>query len=161
LDDSEYVNGFVAVLELWKKLYDSSSEYIYAMLPQIPFELIEAVISKIKKDGVKFSYILPQNAVIPKKGFDLLKASDFPDLLKSGIAERRMIDKITTAVVLNERHATVLFPNSKGITDMNSLFSGRYSNGVADTLFHEWCLDFYRYNWYNSKSFDEKRLKEV
>ena len=55
LDDSEYVNGFVAVLELWKKLYDSSSEYIYAMLPQIPFELIEAVISKIKNDGVKFS----------------------------------------------------------------------------------------------------------
>ena len=161
LDDSEYVNGFVAVLELWKKLYDSSTEYIYAMLPQIPFELIETVVSKIKKDGIKFSYILPQNAVIPKKGFDLLKASGFHELLKSGIAERRMIDKITTAVVLNERHATVLFPNTKGITDMNSLFSDQSASGQSDGLFHEWCLDFYRYNWYNSKSFDEKRLKEV
>ena len=161
LDNSEYISGFVVVVELWKKLYDSSSEYIYAMLPQIPFELIEAVISKIKKDGIKFSYILPQDAVVPKKGFDLLKASGFQDLLKSGIAERRMIDKITTAVVLNERQATVLFPNSKGVTDMNSLFSGRHGDSDASRLFHEWCLDFYRYNWYNSKSFDEKRLREV
>jgi hypothetical protein len=72
-----------------------------------------------------------------------------------------MIDKITTAVVLNERHATVLFPNTKGITDMNSLFSDQSASGQSDGLFHEWCLDFYRYNWYNSKSFDEKRLKEV
>lgn len=161
LDNSEYINGFVAVLELWKKLYNSASEYIYAMLPQIPFELIEAVISKIKKDGIKFSYILPQNAVVPKKGFDLLKAAGFQDLLRSGIAERRMIDKITTAVVLNERQATVLFPNSKGITDMNSLFSSRFGDGEQNRLFHEWCLDFYRYNWYTSKSFDEKRLMEV
>jgi predicted transcriptional regulator len=161
LDNSEYISGFVAVVELWKKLYDSSSEYIYAMLPQIPFELIETVISKIKKDGIKFSYILPQDAVVPKKGFDLLKASGFQDLLKSGIAERRMIDKIATAVVLNERHATVLFPNSKGVTDMNSLFSGQDGDSDAGRLFHEWCLDFYRYNWYNSKSFDEKRLREV
>jgi predicted transcriptional regulator len=131
------------------------------MLPQIPFELIETVISKIKKDGIKFSYILPQNAVIPKKGFDLLKAAGFHEILKSGIAERRMIDKITTAVVLNERHATVLFPNTKGITDMNSLFSDLSTSGESNGLFHDWCLDFYRYNWYNSKSFDEKRLKEV
>ena len=43
------------------------SEYIYGMLPQIPLDLIETVIPKIKKDGMKFNYILPQRAMVPKK----------------------------------------------------------------------------------------------
>jgi len=38
---------------------------------------------------------------------------------------------------------------------MNSVF---YSE---DPLFHEWCLDYFRYRWYNSKSFDEGKLLEV
>jgi hypothetical protein len=38
---------------------------------------------------------------------------------------------------------------------MNSVF---YSE---DPLFHEWCLDYFRYRWYNSKSFDESKLLEV
>jgi predicted transcriptional regulator len=160
LDNSIYVNGLVAVIERWKQLYDDSSEFIYGMLPQIPLDLIKSVIPKINKDRVKFSYILPQRAIVPKKRTEILKESGYYDLLKKEekLIERKMIDKVPVAVVLNEKQASVMFPTprDKVVADMNSMF---YSED--DPLFHEWCLDYFRYCWYNSKSFDESKLQEV
>src|SRR5918992_3740109 len=79
LDNSQYIEGLVAVIELWKQLYNESREYIYGMLPQIPLELIETVIRKIKEDGIKFSYMLSQRAIVPKKRVNLLKNAGFQD----------------------------------------------------------------------------------
>ncbi|MGB8934932.1 MAG: transcriptional regulator [Candidatus Nitrosopolaris sp.] len=159
LNNCEFISGLVAVIELWKQhIYRESTEYIYGMLPQIPLDLIETVIPKIKEnDGIKFNYILPQKAMVPKKRAELLKNAGFHEFIKKGIVERRMVDRIQVAIVLNEKQATVMFPTAKGLgeTDMNSVF---YSE---DPLFHEWCLDYFRYNWYNSKSFDESKLLEV
>lgn len=160
LDNSEYIHGMVAVMERWKQIYKESADYIYGMLPQIPLDLIESVIPKIKEDGIKFNYILPQKAVVPKKRASLLKDAGFYDLLKNEerLVERRMVDKVQVAVVLNEKQSTVMFPasNDKAVADMNSMF---YSED--NPLFHEWCLDYFRYCWYNSKSFDESKLLEV
>ncbi|MGB6671240.1 MAG: hypothetical protein WBE34_02280 [Candidatus Nitrosopolaris sp.] len=80
--------------------------------------------------------------------------------MRKGVVERRMGDEIQVAVVLSENQATVMFPTLKNETDMNSMF---YSSGlqVDDGIFHEWCLDFFRYNWFNSMSFDESKLIEV
>ena len=160
LNKCEFIDGLVAVIEKWKKMYEDSDEYICAMLPQIPLELIETLLPRIKSKKLKFSYMLPQKALVPRKRVDLLKRVGYQDLLRTGEVERRMIDRIHVAVVLNEKQATVVFPNSKGLTDMTSMF---YSNGSIDRegLFHDWCLDFFRYNWYNSKSFDESKLVEV
>jgi predicted transcriptional regulator len=160
LDNSQYTEGLVAVIEFWKELYNESREYIYGMLPQIPLELIETVIRKIKEDGIKFSYILSQRAIVPKKRVDLLKNAGFQDLLKKGFVERRMVDRMPVAVVLNERQATVMFPTLKrgeSMADMNSIFCST----KGDSLFHEWCLDYFRYCWYGSKTFDESKLLEV
>ena len=160
LNKCEFIDGLVAVIEKWKKMYEDSDEYICAMLPQIPLELMETLLPRIKSKKLKFSYILPHKALVPRKRVDLLKQVGYQDLLRTGEVERRMIDRIHVAVVLNEKQATVVFPNSKGLTDMTSMF---YSNGSIDRegLFHDWCLDFFRYNWYNSKSFDESKLVEV
>ena len=160
LNNSEYVAGLVAVIERWKQLYNESSEYIYGMAPQIPLELIESVIPKVKDDGVKFNYILPQKAIVPKKRAQLLSDSGFYDLLKmeKKVVDRRMVERVHVAVVLNEKQATVMFPTVKDkiVADMNSMFYSR-----DDSLFHEWCLDYFRYCWYNSKPFDESKLLEV
>ena len=160
LNKCEFINGLVAVIEKWKRMYEETEEYICSMLPQIPLELIEAILPHIKEKKIKFSYILPQNALVPRKRLDLLNQAAYKDLLKGGEVERRMIDRIQVAVVLNEKQATVIFPDSKGFTDMTSMF---YSNTSFDRegLFHDWCLDFFRYNWYNSKSFDESKLIDV
>src|ERR671933_167860 len=160
LNNSDYVFGLVAVIERWKQLYSESSEYIYGMVPQIPLELIESVIPKIKNDGVQFNYILPQKAIVPKRRTQLLTQSGYYDLLKmeKKVVDRRMVDRVQVAVVLNERQATVMFPvvKDKIAADMNSMFYSR-----DDSLFHEWCLDYFRYCWYNSKTFDESKLLEV
>jgi predicted transcriptional regulator len=160
LNNCDYISGVVAVIELWKQLYNESNEYIYGLLPQIPLELIETAIAKVKERGIKFRYILPQKAIVPKKRTDLLKASGFYELLKGGLVERKMIDKIQVAVVLNEKQSTVMFKNSKGQIDMNSIF---FSKGVSidNGLFHEWCLDYFRDCWEHSRSFDERKLTEV
>jgi predicted transcriptional regulator len=160
LDSSEYVEGLVAVLERWKQIYNSSREFIYGMLPQIPLELIETLLAKLKQSGIRFSYILSQQTLVPKKRTDLLRDAGFQDLLKKGLVERRMVDKMPVAVILNEKEATVMFPTLKrgqAIADLNSTFYSDREN----PLFHEWCLDYFRYCWYGAKTFDESKLLEV
>ena len=162
LNGGKLISGIVPIIESWKRLYDESSEYIYGILPQIPLELIQAVIPKVKNEGVKFNYILPKNAMVPKIRNGLQKSSGYAELLKQGIIERKMIDKIEVALVLNEKQATVMFPTLKGETDMNHMFSSNDAkSNNSGGLFHEWCVDFFRYCWHNSNSFDERKLIEV
>jgi predicted transcriptional regulator len=161
LNGGKLVSGIVSVIESWKRLYEESNEYIFGILPQIPLELIQTVIPKVKNEGVKFNYILPKNAIVPKIRNDLQKSSGYPELLKQGIIERRMIDRIEVAVVLNEKQATVMFPTLKGEVDMNHMFSNKGVKPNNDGLFHEWCVDFFRDCWHNSKPFDERKLTEV
>ena len=161
LNGGKLISGIVPIIETWKRLYDESSEYIYGILPQIPLELIQAVIPKVKNEGVKFNYILPKNAMVPKIRNGLQKRSGYAELLKQGIIERKMIDKIEVALVLNEKQATVMFPTLKGEADMNHMFSSNDVKSNNGGLFHEWCVDFFRYCWHNSNSFDERKLIEV
>ncbi len=161
LNGGKLISGIVPIIETWKRLYDESSEYIYGILPQIPLELIQAVIPKVKNEGVKFNYILPKNAMVPKIRNGLQKSSGYAELLKQGIIERKMIDKIEVALILNEKQATVMFPTLKGEADMNHMFSSNDAKSNNGGLFHEWCVDFFRYCWHNSNSFDERKLIEV
>lgn len=155
LDNCEYVKGVVAILERWKDIYRNAEEYIYEIVPQVPIDLIEPAIDRVKSKGVKYSYVLPKNVIIPKGRKDLLKKLGHNELMNKGAIERRMVDSVQVAVVLNEKYASVMFPTQKGETDMNMIF---YS---SDPIFHEWCLDYFRYRWYGSDIFDESHLKEI
>jgi predicted transcriptional regulator len=160
LDNSEYIQGFVAVMEKIKEMYRYSEEYIYGMIPQVPLDLMEVAASIVKDRNIKFNYILPKNAAVPKKGKEFLNEINFPQLLKNGLVERKMIEEVKVSVVLNEKKALVMFPNIKGETDMNGAFSNSFHK-ENNKLFHEWCLDYFRYNWLNSKPFDNTKLREV
>lgn len=155
LDKCEYVKGVVAILERWKGIYRNADQYVYEIVPQVPIDLIEPAIDRVKSKGIKYSYVLPKNVIIPKGRKDLLKKLGHNELLNKGAIERRMVDSVQVAVVLNEKHASVMFPTPKGETDMNMIF---YS---SDPIFHEWCLDYFRYRWYGSDIFDENHLKEI
>jgi predicted transcriptional regulator len=154
LDKCEFVKGVVAILERWKDIYREAEEYIYEIVPQVPIDLIEPAVSRVKQ-GVKYSYVLPKDVIIPKGRKDLLKKLGHNELLNKGAIERRMVECVKVAVILNEKQAAVLFPTQKGETDMNMIF---YS---IDRVFHEWCLDYFRYRWYGSDIFDESKLKEI
>ena len=160
LDDSRFIQGLVAVIEEIKEMYRSSEEYIYGMIPQVPLDLMEVAAKIVKERKIKFNYILPKNAVIPKKGEDFLNEINYQELLKNGLVERKMIENVRVSVVMNEKKALVMFPTNKGETDMN----GAFSNSIHkenNKLFHEWCLDYFRYCWVSSKPFDNTKLREV
>jgi len=53
-----------------------------------------------------------------------------------------------------------MFPSVKGETDMNGAFSNSLERD-NNKLFHEWCLDYFRYSWLDSKPFDNSKLREV
>ena len=160
LDNSKFIQGLVAVIEEIKEMYRFSEEYIYGMIPQVPLDLMEVAAKTVKERKIKFNYILPKNAAIPKKGKDFLNEINYQELLKNGLVERRMIEDVRVSVVLNEKKALVMFPSIKGETDMN----GAFSNSIHkenNKLFHEWCLDYFRYCWLSSKPFDNAKLREV
>ena len=160
LDNSKFIQGLVAVIEEIKEMYRYSEEYIYGMIPQVPLDLMEVAAKTVKERKIKFNYILPKNEVIPKKGKDFLNEINYQELLKNGLVERKMIEDVRVSVVLNEKKALVMFPSIKGETDMNAAFSNSIHK-ENNKLFHEWCLDYFRYCWISSKHFDNTKLREV
>ena len=162
LSNSILISGFVSVNECLKDIYDKSQKYAYAIIPEVPLDLIESIAARLKRaenKDFRFSYILSTHAIVPRRRRDLLEALGYDELLKKGTVERRMVNSLLVGVVLNDTQACVTFPriqkNNKIDTDMTSMF---YSD---DPDFHEWCLDYYRYIWHNSRSFEEKGLVEV
>ncbi len=160
LDNSNFIRSLVAVIEEIKELYRHSQEYIYGMIPQVPLDLMEVAAKTVMERKIKFNYILPKNATIPKKGKDFLNEINYQELLKKGLVERKMIDDVKVSIVLNEKKALVMFPSVKGETDMNGAFSNSLDR-ENNKLFHEWCLDYFRYSWLDSKPFDNSKLREV
>ena len=153
LATGKHIKGFSKVMEQWKTIYKNSNEYIYEILSEVPLDLIEPILNRVKK-GIKFSYIFSESAVVPQGRKALLKKLGFDKLKEKGLIERKMAKNVQTVLVLNEKEACVLFPTSDGESDLSEMF---YSN---DPMFHEWCLDYFRYCWYGSDEFMESKLKE-
>ena len=59
---------------------------------------------------------------------------------------------ININIILNEKEAIICFPSLNGDADLSQAF---FSN---DIIFHEWCLDLFRYFWYESNPFNESKL---
>ena len=102
---------------------------------------------------MKFEYIVSESAIVPEGRLTRLKKSGFYELIENGSIKRKMQKSVQTVVVLNEKEACIFFPKN-GEADLTEMF---YSD---HDVFHEWCLDYFRYCWYNSGSFQENKLKE-
>ena len=159
LEKSDFLSGFVAVIEYIKRMYQNCEKYIYSILPQVPLDLIHTAIPIVKERGLKFKHILPIDALIPKKSEEFLENEGYSKLLHKGIIERRMVTKTNLGIVLTEQQALVMFPLSKGLVDMNFIFCNNVS--MDGGLFHEWCLDYFIEIWNNAKTFDAGKLKKV
>lgn len=153
LANSIHIKGFSKVMEQWKSIYKNSDEYVYEILSEVPLDLIEPLVKRIK-NGVKFNYIFSKSAVVPPGRKSLLKKLGFEKLMEKGLVERKMKNNVQTVLVLSEKEACVLFPDKEGESDLSEMF---YSN---DPMFQEWCLDYFRYCWYGSDIFEESKLKE-
>jgi len=147
------VKGFVKVLEQWKSIYKNADEFIYQLFTEVPLDLIEPLLARVRK-GVKLNYIFSESVIVPKGRKELLDKLGMKQLIDKGLVERKMRKDANVVVVLNEKEACVLFPTLDGVADMREMF---YSK---DPIFHEWCLDYFRYCWYNASPFQESKIRE-
>ncbi|MFB5598823.1 MAG: helix-turn-helix transcriptional regulator [Nitrososphaeraceae archaeon] len=154
LKQSEIIIGVMANLQRWKKLYSNSEVYIKEIMSQVPLDLIEMLSIKIQT-GVQFSYILSKDTIIPKGRTEILEKIGWNNMISRGLVERKMLPQIRIMTIFNEKESCLLFPNLKGQPDLNIMF---YSK---DTDFHEWCEDFFNYQWESAGPFDEKKLNET
>lgn len=72
LASGQHVKGVAKVLEQWKNIYKNANEFIYELLSEVPLDLIEPLVKKVKT-GVKFQYIFSQSAIVPKGRREFLK----------------------------------------------------------------------------------------
>lgn len=151
LASGQHYKGFTRVLEQWKHICENSEEYIYDILSEEPPDLMEPIISKAKS-GIKINSIFSSSTVIPKDRQKMIEKLGVKKLVAEGTIERRILGKIGVVVILNEKEACVIFPSTDGETDMSETF---YSN---DPMFHEWCLDYFRYCWNSTEPFSEGKL---
>ncbi len=150
----QHIKGFVKVLEQWKEIYKNSNEYICNILFEVPYtsDLLEPLSKKLS-NGVKVSSIFSELSIIPKERKQVLEKLGFKKFIEQGLIERRMKKTVQIVVVLNEKEACLVFPKLGGDVDMSEMF---YS---ADSDFHEWCLDYFKFCWDNSNIFQEGKLE--
>jgi len=153
LSENQHISGFSKILEQWKQMFNNANEYIYGILYEEPLDLIEPIVNKAK-NGVKVNSIFSETAIIPKGREKFLEKLGMNKIIQNGLVERKMKKDVKIVVVLNEKEASVMFPFSNGEADLSKMF---YS---SDELFHEWCLDYFRYCWHDSDAFKESKLQE-
>lgn len=155
LVNSSFLDNPVAIFEYQKDLIDGTQEYLHVALPQIPSYLIEYIQLLFRRKGVKLRYVLPLNAVMPRKRHTAAVHAEFYQLLQQGTVQRRMVKTMTAGVIMNERQAILMLSTAKGEVDTGGCFC---SNSEQ---FHEWCSDYFDYMWQQSRPYDSKMLTEV
>ena len=154
LYSGEYIKGFVKTQERWRDIHKNAEEYIYNILPEVPYtsEIIEVVVAKAKKE-IPIHSIFSESTIIPEDRKRIFKKYDFQKFMENGIIERKMTKDVKVAVLLNEKEACVMFPTKDGEVDLGDLLFS------ANSDFHEWCLDYFKHSWENAGSFQESKLK--
>lgn len=151
LVQGKFIKGFVKVQERWMKIYNNANKYTYNVLSELPLEIIQLAI-KNAKTNIQIRNVFSEQMIIPEERKEILKTKKFKELLQNGNIDRRMKKRININIILNEKEAIVSFPTLDGETDLSQAF---FSN---DIIFHEWCLDLFRYFWYESNQFNESKL---
>jgi predicted transcriptional regulator len=151
LVQGEFIKGFVKVQERWKKIYENSNDYTYNVLSELPLKMIQLAV-KNASCNIQVKNVFDEHLVIPEERKKILNTNQFRNLLQNGNIDRRMKKGININIVLNEKEAIVSFPAHDGETDLSQAF---VSNNI---VFHEWCLDLFRYFWYESNPFNESKL---
>jgi predicted transcriptional regulator len=153
LDGCKYLSNSVSIFEFQKNLFDSTEKVACAMLPMVHSHIIESIMPMVNKE-IKLNYILPYSAAIPKRRHEHWHR-EFTKFLNKGTIQRKMVDVLQVALIVNEKQAIVMFPLLKGEVDMNSAFVG------TDSVFHEWCSDYFIHTWCNARPYRSEKLNEV
>jgi predicted transcriptional regulator len=124
------------------------------MTSQIPPEFFKLKVTKAKK-GLEVFLIHGENTIAPKDFKKELSSPGLRSLISSGIYKRKMVKKIQTMIVLNEKRGIIFFLNLKGEPDMYYAFIS------DDPEFHDWCIDYFDYIWNDAGTYDISKIREI
>ncbi len=154
LSNCELIQGNFAIVDKWLSLAEEAKEYLRIVTSQIPPEFFKLWVSRAKK-GLKVFLIHGENTIAPKgfkKEFD---SASIRSLISEGVHKRKMVKKIQTMMVMNEKRGILFFPDSKGEPDMYYAFIS------DDPEFHEWCFDYFDYIWNKAGTYDVSKIREI
>ena len=154
LRNCELIQGNFAIVDRWMSLANESEKYLRVMTSQIPPEFFKLKVTKAKK-GIEVFLIHGENTIVPKNFKKELSSPGLRSLISSGIYKRKMVKKIQTMIVLNEKRGVVFFPNLKGEPDMYYAFIS------DDSEFHDWCIDYFDYIWNDAGTYDVSKIREI
>lgn len=154
LQNCELIRGNFAIVDKWISMAEESKEYLKIMTSQVPPEFFKQKITCAKK-GVHVFLIHGHNTIVPKNFKKEISNPLVRKLISNGTYKRKMIDKVQTMIMLNEKYATLFFPDLKGEPDMY------YSLISDDPEFHDWCLDYFNYVWDDAQIYDESKITEI
>ena len=148
------VNSATAVFQSLKKMQSSATKSLKIIVSQAWPEEGEILIDRANH-GVKIFALVGQNTIFPKNVIENIMPK-VNTLISKGIMERRMIEKVRVATfIVDDREAALMFPHTKDEVDMTTLLVSR------DSVFCEWCTDYFDHEWRDSKQFDMKKIKVV
>lgn len=155
LQDKKQINGFVRVIEKWKKIHENAEKYIYNILSEVPYsrDIIDVITSKLE-NNIQIRSIFAEKAVIPEERQKIFEEKGFQKYVLNGLLARKIKKDITVVVLVTEKEAAVFFPHTSGGPDLSTVFVS------SDPDFHDWCYDYFELCWKNSTSFHESKLKE-
>jgi predicted transcriptional regulator len=154
LHDCKAVNSVTAVFQSLKKLQSSANESLKIIVAQAWPEEGEILIDRANH-GIKISALVGHNTIFPRNVVEHI-VPRINELIAKGIFERKMVEQVSVAIfIADDREAAIAFPNTKGEVDMNIMFVGE------NTMFCEWCSDYFDYMWKDSKPFNLSKIKVV
>jgi predicted transcriptional regulator len=154
LQNCKIVSSATAVFQSLKKMQSSATKSLKIIVSQAWPEEGEILIDRANHE-VKIYALVGCNTIFPKNVVENI-IPRINELISKGIMERRMVEKVSTAIFIADSHkAALAFPNTRGEVDMNTLFVGQ------DSMFCEWCSDYFDYMWKDSKQFDLSKVKIV
>lgn len=148
------VSSATAVFQSLKKMQSSATKSLKIIVSQAWPEEGEILIDRANH-GVKIFALVGQNTIFPKNVIENIMPK-VNALISKGVMERRMIEKVRVATfIVDDREAALMFPHTKDEVDMTTLLVSR------DSVFCEWCTDYFDHEWRDSKPFDLKKIKVV
>jgi predicted transcriptional regulator len=153
LSDAQFINGYVKVMEKWNDIYQNTEEYINNILVEVSYSanLMQKLLSKLEQ-GIKIYSIFSEGAIITKERKELIKNKKINEFIKNESLNRKMEKDLNLVLVMNEKEAGISFPYPDGTHDLSHIF---YSK---EAKFHDWCEDYFKFLWLNSKTFKEEKL---
>ena len=126
LSSCEFYEGVLVSLNRIRQIVFGAEEFIWVIGDQVDSSHVPVTNEKVRK-GLKFRFIMQQDLAKVVVDFENLK-------------ERKYVERISAAVLINEKEAFVALRGINGIID----YSGFYS---TDEKFRKWCKDLFMYYW--------------